>query len=243
LQAFISYSFQDNAIKDKLKKTLQFNDIKCYDAAHDEDYGSFLPDKLSRAIDSSNFLIAILTHSGSSSTSVSGEIAYAKRAGKRIIPLVEEGASVPIFLQGTEQIKFNSNTLDDACQKIVKFIGKKLSEPNQEEIEGHDRIEETIVIENGEYQTYSYDLDENETLIGQIVSDMPVNIFIFNDRNLAFLHDDKMFVPDYQATKILRCKINFHPPGAGTWNVVILLEENDDDEPEEADVDVFLHVK
>lgn len=241
MQAFISYSFQDREIKDRLKKVLQSNGIKCYDAFHDEDYGNSLPDKLENAIDDSDFLVVILTKNSISSSAVGSEIGYAKKAGKRIIPLVESNVSVPVFLQGKEEARFTSNTLDDACRKITKFVNTRLK--NSKDSEEDESTEETVVIESGEYQMYSYDLEEDDTLIGQIVSDMPVNVFIVNDRNFDLLDDNKDFTAEYATTKVLKCKINFHPPRSGAWNVVIQHEENDEDEYEEAEVDVFLNVK
>jgi len=221
---------------------LESTGTKCYDAAHDEDYGSSLPDKLSRAIDNSDVLIAILTHKGSASTSVSGEIAYAKSSGIRVIPLVESGASVPIFLQGIEQVKFTSDTLDESCQRIARFLTTKLSK-NNNNVSSDDSTEETIVIESGEHQIYPYDLEASETLTGQIVSDIPVNIYIMNHRNLQLLEDDKEFTAEYFTANIKRCKINFNPPRAGLWDVVIQNEEDDEEEYEDAEVDVFLDVK
>lgn len=236
MQAFISYSFQDREIKDRLKKTLQSNGIKCYDAIHDEDYGNSLPDKLENAIDNSDFVIVILTKNSISSSAVGSEIGYAKKAGIRIIPLVESGVSVPVFLQGKEEARFTSNTIDDACRKIAKFVNIRLK--NSKDSEEDESTEETVVIESGEYQMYSYDLEDDDTLIGQIVSDMPVSVFIVNDRNLGLLDDNKDFTAEYTTAKVLKCKINFHPPRSGAWNVVIQHEENDEEE-----VDVFLDVK
>ncbi len=241
MQAFISYSFQDREIKDRLKKTLQSNGIKCYDAFHDEDYGNSLPDKLENAIDDSDFVVVILTKNSISSSAVGSEIGYAKKAGIRIIPLVESNVQVPVFLQGKEEARFTPDTLDDACRKIANFVNIRLK--NNKDSEKDDSIEQTVVLESGEYQMYPYDLEDGDALTGQIISDMPVNVFIVNDRNLTLLDDDKEFTAEYATSKVLKCKINFHPPRAGAWNVVIQHEENDDDEYYEAEVDVFLDVK
>lgn len=221
----------------KVKKALQSNGLKCYVAEHDEDYGSSLPDKLSAAIDNSDVVIVILTQNGSSSSSVNQEIGYAKKAGKRIIPLVESGAPVPILLQGTEQVRFTFNTLDDACKKISRFMNTKLSKLNDEST-SDDSTEETVVIESEASQIYSYDLDEDERLVGQISSDNPINIFIVNNRNLRLFEDDYEFSYEDCIERAKRYKINFQPPRAGTWNVIIENEESDN-----AEVDVHLDVK
>lgn len=208
---------------------------------HDEDYGNSLPDKLSKAIDDSTFLIAILTQHGSSSTSVSGEIAYAKRAGKRIIPMVEEGVTVPIFLQGTEQIEFTIDTIDATCEKISKFITKHQKNKNTESDES---IEETVVIASGEYQVYPYEFEENDMLVGEITSDIPVNIYILNHRNFKLFEDDEeTFTAEYFTGNVKRCKIKFPSPRAGAWRLVIQNEEDEYEEYLEAEVDVVLDVK
>ncbi|MHB8546539.1 MAG: toll/interleukin-1 receptor domain-containing protein [Nitrosotalea sp.] len=241
MQAFISYSFQDKEIKDKLKKTLQSNGTKCYDAIHDEDFGNSLPDRLENAIDDSDFVIVILTKNSILSSSVGSEIGYAKKAKKRIIPLVESSVSIPVFLQGKEEARFTHDTVDDACRKISKFVNMKLKD-SKKEVANDNSTEETVVIERGSYQMYSYDLDAGETLIGQIISDMPVNIFIVNDRNLKLLDENKEFTAEYATRSVLKSKINFHPNKANSWNIIISHEENDDDQ-DEAEVDVFLDIK
>lgn len=242
MDVFISYSFQDTEIKDKLKNILQSGGIECYDAVHDEDYGNSLPDKLSKAIDNSNFLVAILTQHGSSSTSVSGEIAYAKRAGKRIIPMVENGVTVPIFLQGTEQIKFTTDTIDATCKRISKFI--TAHQQNKDDAESDESIEETVVISSGEYQVYPYEFEENDMLVGEITSDMPVNIYILNHRNFKlFENDEDSFTAEYFAGNVKKCKIKFPSPRAGAWRLIIQNEEDEYEEYPEAEVNVFLDVK
>ena len=242
LQAFISYSFNDKEIMNRLKNSLQSDGIKCYVAQHDEDYGNILSEKLENAIDESDVMIVILTQNSTSSSSVGSEIGYAKKAGKKIIPLVEYGVQLPVFLQGKENIGFTHDTFDEACHKISRFIKTKLSNEDDNVIED-DSTEETIVIESGNYHAYSYNLKYNQTLFGEINSDIPVNVYIVNDRNLRLMDAGKGFTSDYDTEKVKRCKINFHPTTSGTWNIVIENQEDDYEEYEDAEVDVFLDVR
>lgn len=224
-----------------LKRSLQNVNINCYAAGHDEDYGGSLPDKLSSAINNSYVVIVILTSNGSSSSSVNQEIGYAKRADKRIIPFIESGVLVPVFLQGTEYISFTTHTLDSACQKVARFLVTKLGEHDYENIDDKDNdisTEETVVIENGDSQIYPYDLDEDEKLVGKISSDKPVNIYIVNKRNLRLFEDDYEFSYEDGIESAKKYKINFRPPRSGTWNIVIENEQSDD-----VEVEVFLDVK
>ncbi|TBR09340.1 MAG: toll/interleukin-1 receptor domain-containing protein [Candidatus Nitrosotenuis sp.] len=126
IQAFISYSFNDTDLMNKLKKSLESHGAKCYVAKHDEDYGGSLPDKLTSAIDESPVVIAILTKYGSSSSTVNQEIGYAKKARKRIIPLLEEGVPIPVFLQGIEHARFTPDNVDRIFKKISKFVTTKM---------------------------------------------------------------------------------------------------------------------
>ena len=70
MQAFISYSFQDQKIMNKLKTTLLNDGINYYVAAHDENYGDSLSDKLESEIDNSDCVIVILTRNSESSLSI-----------------------------------------------------------------------------------------------------------------------------------------------------------------------------
>ena len=123
-QVFISYSFEDGDIVRQLKNTLQQDGIKCYVAKHDANYGGSIYTKLSSAIDNSKAVIAILTQKGCASPSVNQELGYAKKAGKRIIPLVEKGVNLPVMLQGLEYKKFDRSSLDHTCIKISELLSK-----------------------------------------------------------------------------------------------------------------------
>lgn len=236
MRAFISYSFHDKEIKNRLKKILESDSIKCYDAAHDEDYGNSLPGKLSSNIDNSDVLIVILTQNSSSSSTVGQEIGYAKKAGKRIIPLIESGISLPVMLQGSEYSTYTLSTLDSACRKISRFILEKFSSNSIEDVI-NESIDETIVVDSEDAMIYDFDLEDGNTLVGQISANMPINIFIVNNRNLRLFENEDGFNYEDGIERAKRYKINFHPPRPGTWNVIIENEESGD-----ADVDVNLTV-
>lgn len=241
-QAFISYSFADKKIMNSLKKTLRSEGIDCYVAEHDENYGNSLSAKLSNAIDESGTVIVILTHNGSMSSSVNQEIGYAKKAGKQIIPLVEKGVNLPIMLQGTEYVKFDSENLNSACNKITRFLIRKSTESNYEEPneESDDEsIEKTIVLDNEEYEIYPFDLDVGDKLVGKIQSDEPINVYVVNEYGRRLFENDEEFNFQEGGERIKKTKINFQPyKVAGVWNVIIENEEND-----KVEVQIFLDVK
>lgn len=238
-QAFISYSFEDNSIMKKLKKTLQSKGIKCYVAEHDENYGNSLSTKLSDAIDNSKAVIVILTQKGSMSLSVGQEIGYAKKAKKQVIPLVEKSVNLPVMLQGLEYIPFDTNNIDNACAKISKFLTRQFSEIDESDEESDDEIfDETIMLDIGEHQIYSYDLDEDDKIVGKIKSDVPINVFVVSNYGLRLFENDKEFNYEDGGEKIKRIKINFETYRGGPWHVIIENEDSD-----EAEVDVYLQRK
>ena len=88
-------------------------------------------------------------------------------------------------------------------------------------------------------RAYPYDLLFDDTLVGTINCDIPVNIFIVNNRNLRLLEDDDdEFRYEEGIERAKKFKFRFQPPREGAWNVVIENEESDD-----AEVDVYLDVK
>lgn len=238
MQAFISYSFLDKNIMNKLKNILQTDGIVCYVAEHDENYGGSLPEKLSVNIDNSDILIVILTHNSSSSSTVGQEIGYAKKAGKRIIPLIESGMSLPVMLQGMEYVTFTSSTLDAACKKISRFVFARFSTEIFNKKSSDENIGDTVVVDNDDAMIYEFDLEDGDALVGQISSNRPVNIFIVNNRNRRLFEEEDEFSYEDGIERAKRYTINFYPPRPGTWNVIIQNEESTD-----AEVDINLTVE
>lgn len=242
-QVFVSYSFEDNNIMKKLKKTLQSNGIKCYVAEHDENYGNSLSAKLSDAIDDSKAVIVILTKKGSMSLSVGQEIGYAKKARKQVIPLLEKNVDLPVMLQGLEYISFDAKNIDIACDKITKFLTKKFNDIHKSDYKSDteyddETFDESIMLDNGEHQIYSYDLDEDDKIVGKIKSSMPINVFVVSNYGLRLFNSDKEFNFEDGGERIKRIKINFETYKGGSWHVIIENEDSD-----EAEVDIYLQRK
>lgn len=127
LNVFISHSFKDMKLLDRLNSALSTMDVEPYVAEADPRYGESLPEKIEHAIDSAHAVIVILTKEASISASVNQEIGYAKKAKKLIIAIVEEDANVGVMLQGLEVIRFTLERIDEAIGKLSSFV-KKLSE-------------------------------------------------------------------------------------------------------------------
>jgi hypothetical protein len=118
-KVFVSHSTADLGLVQQLQYSLETNGIETYLADLHPQPGDILASKISRAIEQSNCLIAVLTQDGARSQWVHQEIGWAKRAGKLVIPIVEEGVPSTGFIQGVEYIRFNRESPADAIDKII----------------------------------------------------------------------------------------------------------------------------
>jgi hypothetical protein len=121
---FLSHSFKDKALVNELQ-SFDLPGINLYVAEADPQYGDSLAEKIEQKIESSDALAVLLTKNGSSSASLNQEVGYAKRAHKRVIALVEEGASVGVLLQGTERINFTIDKVGDALEHLARYVKAK----------------------------------------------------------------------------------------------------------------------
>jgi len=134
LRVFISHSITDTEIVYDLYRWLRQNGIWTYVAEFYPAPGIQLPDKIARAIDNSDCLIAFLTVDGNRSEFVNQEIGYAKKAGKLIIPVAEEGVVKPKgFLEGMEYIPFSRYDPADAINRAAHFLQQKAVRTEQEQ--------------------------------------------------------------------------------------------------------------
>jgi len=121
-KVFISHSTADLGLVYQLKYWLEVNGIETYLAEAHPQPGNTLSEKVSAAIDQSNCVIAVLTRDGARSQWVNQEIGYAKKAGRIVIPLVEQGVPHTGFVQGVEYVPFNRGTPTDAINRIAEHL-------------------------------------------------------------------------------------------------------------------------
>jgi len=121
-KVFISHSTADLGLVYQLKYWLEVNGIETYLAEAHPQPGVGLSEKISAAIDRSNCVIAVLTSDGVRSQWVNQEIGYAKKAGKIVVPLVEQGVPHTGFVQGVEYVPFTREDPTDAVSRIVKRL-------------------------------------------------------------------------------------------------------------------------
>jgi hypothetical protein len=119
-----------------LRDAIEAVGITAYVAEHDSGYGRSLSAKIMKAIDASDVLVAVFTKAAPSA-SVNQEVGYAKgKAGKTVIPMVEEGAKVGIILGDAEQVRFTGGTFSQSCDKVawhLKAISTQVDRSLKEE--------------------------------------------------------------------------------------------------------------
>lgn len=124
---FVSHSFKNHDIVEKMAKSLRQPDAELYVAEADRQYGESLPSKIMKAIDACDAVIVIITKEANGSASMNQEVGYALGKEKLIIPMVEEGTKVGVLLQGLEFVEFSLSRLEEALGKIVTYVAKKAS--------------------------------------------------------------------------------------------------------------------
>jgi hypothetical protein len=130
---FVSHSVKDLQLVYLLKSWLESRGINVYIAEESPEPGKPLPKKIAEAIDRSDVVLALLTSDGARSQWVHQEIGYAIKAGKLVIPVIEEGVEVKGFLTGVEYISFRRDNPWLAIQYIVSYIEKLKTEKEKEE--------------------------------------------------------------------------------------------------------------
>ena len=133
-KVFISHSTSDLGPVFQFKYWLEINGIQTYVAELSPQLGTELPHKIANAIDSSDCLIAIMTKDGDRSAWVNQEVGYAKRAGKLIVPVVEEGVALKGFLSTLEHVPFRKENPELAISKVINYLVKVKANKEQQGI-------------------------------------------------------------------------------------------------------------
>jgi len=121
---FISHAQLDLEALHILKYALREEAVEFYAAEDDLQPGVDISSKIDEAIQKSNAVIALMTEAGAKSPSVNQEIGIALKSNLRVIPLVQRGVNVGVFLDGLEQFRFDSKTLPDVCSRVARYVSQ-----------------------------------------------------------------------------------------------------------------------
>ncbi|MGI0046331.1 MAG: toll/interleukin-1 receptor domain-containing protein [Nitrosotalea sp.] len=238
MRVFISYPFADTEIMKQMTLALSVRGIEFYTAEHDVQFGKPLSKKIHDAIKKSDALIAIITKDHPS-PSVDQEVGFAINEGIDIIPFVEEGAKVGVMLLHMEQKRFTKGNIRDACDKVANYIVREI-EPTEEIQSGKEEelVDERKALDDHMFETYGYNFEEGDLVTGKISSDLPVNIFVLDNRNLGRFEQEDDFNYELESEQVTRYSLKFEVPKTRVWNIVI-----DNTNSESTNIDVKLSVK
>lgn len=119
---FISHSTKDLNVVNEFAKWLRANNVVVHIAESQIQAGKRLSEKVSKLINQSDCILAILTIEGARSKWVNQEIGFAVRGGKLVVSIVEEGVEVKGFLESLEYIPFNRRNPYDAVTRAVEYL-------------------------------------------------------------------------------------------------------------------------
>src|SRR2546426_799351 len=167
------------------------------------------------------------------SLSAAQEVGFALNEDISVIPIVEEGAKVGFMLGDSAQIRFTRSQIEKACEKASKFISEETGEEqeyNEKLVDERKRIED--------YEAYGFNFEKGDYISGSIHSDVPINVYIVDNRNLERFKEEDEFTYEFEAEGITRLSVEFEIPKTRVW--IILIENTD---REAANVDISLSVE
>jgi TIR domain/Phage integrase family len=217
-KVFISYSFDDKDIMEKIILSLNIRNIEYYTAEHDTQYGKPLTAKIQNAIKDSDALIAVITKDHSSS-SVDQEVGFALNAGIQVIPFVEDGAKVGFMLNDIEQMRFKRDKIEDASDKIAMYIVEELKhrKPSEEIF-----INDHIIVNEHDDVVYSSNFEKDDVIRGNIESDLPITIYVVDNQNLEKYNENEECDYEIEVEEVDNYSMNFLIPKTRVWNVIIV---------------------
>lgn len=128
MKIFISHTFSDGDIQLSSKFNQMLNEINMegYLAEERPEYELLIRDKIKNQIESSDYLVAIITESGLISASVHEEIGYAIGKNIPVLLMVEEGLKEKgVLIYGKEPEYFTESFFETHCKNIISFLKTK----------------------------------------------------------------------------------------------------------------------
>ena len=126
MKTFISFADNDVKLMRQLKRMLKDENIEAYVFCQNKEYELGLREKITKAIDGSDILIAIITKKNRS-PSVHEEIGYAVGRKKPRIIMLERGAKDGVLSYDHDQARFTNDDFEISCKEIIKHLKKKIN--------------------------------------------------------------------------------------------------------------------
>ena len=134
-KVFISHSIRNQGLVISLANLLSKFGVEVFVAEWYLTLGERLDNKVSKQIENSDCVVALLTQNGIRSNWVHQEIGYALHCNKLVIPIVEKGIDSKDLaaLQGREYIEYDPYNYQQALIKLSTYVKSlKLKKEEQE---------------------------------------------------------------------------------------------------------------
>lgn len=126
MKVFISHSFNDEKLALQLQTILEEKGIEAYMAQQEPLYDLSVGEKIRNEIESSDFVVGIITNSGSHSYSVNQELGYAQAKGLFLITMIDKtDTRIGALTSEFEREEFTTENFKEHCIRVRGFILQK----------------------------------------------------------------------------------------------------------------------
>jgi len=124
VKIFISHSSRDYELAKTLKDILEESELikNAFVYEDEKRLGTQISEKIINEIESSDYLVALITENSIQSASVNQEYGYAQAKNLQKIPFLEEGSEEGIMIYGAEKISFSKETFSERCLEVKKYL-------------------------------------------------------------------------------------------------------------------------
>ena len=122
---FLSHSSKDGFWIEQIAQKAKKEGIDPYLYEYDHQPGKIISEKIEKAIQNCDALVALITHNFS--PSVHEEIAFARKENKLIVPLIEVGLpenAMGFIEKEKEYILIDFNKPDETIEEVLKYLRK-----------------------------------------------------------------------------------------------------------------------
>lgn len=143
MRVFISHPIDDEDLAMRLKKILEESPEieEAYIAQKIKEYEIEVSKKITKQINKSDYVVALITKKAKSSASVNQELGFAQGVDVLKIPMIEKKAKRGVLIYGKDSEEFTRDNFDEVCKTVREHIiqhgpRQKSTDLSEEEKEG-----------------------------------------------------------------------------------------------------------
>lgn len=124
MKIFISHPIKDEKLALELKSVLEESDEieVAHIAQKEKDFEIEISEKIIKQINTSDYLVALITSNSKTSASVNQELGYSQGVKCPKIPLIEESAKKGCLIYGKDTVDFTRTNFSEKCKEVLEYI-------------------------------------------------------------------------------------------------------------------------